>query len=205
MLLGCGLVTLGAYMAVGAPFYFWYAPPPTVAVLLSAFFGLAISGVLRWALGPLLVFLLVAGVQAAPKVEHMQTHDAAVFANVGLTLRADAAGQPATVMLEPIGIVGYTSGLRVLDEVGLVTPWIAREREHGDGWYARVIRRERPEYVVIRRDWLEGGVAWAGLGRPFASRAQADSVLVGYAPLRVRHGEGPPPPGAGKLVVLRRK
>ena len=96
------------------------------------------------------------------------------------------------------------SGLRVIDEVGLVTPWVAREREHGDGWYARVMVKERPDYIVIRRDWLAGGVTWAGVGAPFVSRAQADSALAGYDVLRER-ADRKMTAGAGKLMILKRR
>ncbi len=202
VLLACGLLTLSGYMVLGVPWYFWYAPTPTIAVLLGVFTGLTSSGVLRWTLAPLVVFLAFSWSTVAPRVVTLQTVDAAVFAGIGRTLRQDAAGERASVMLEPIGIVGYVSGLRVIDEVGLVTPWVAREREHGDGWYARVMAKDRPDYIVIRRDWLAGGVTWAGVGAPFVSREQADSVLAGYEPLRERAGMSA---GAGKLQILRRK
>jgi hypothetical protein len=141
---------------------------------------------------------------ATPRVVRYQTHDAAVFAGIGQTLRDDAGGRPATVMLEPIGIIGYATGMRVIDEVGLVTPWVAREREKGDGWYARVMRHERPDYIVIRRDWLAGGVGWAGAGAPFVSQREADSTLSSYEVVHLRAGHRLPP-GAAKLLILRRK
>ncbi|MEQ1831864.1 MAG: hypothetical protein ABL977_02330, partial [Candidatus Eisenbacteria bacterium] len=172
VLLASGLATLLGYMALGVPWYFWYAPTPMVAVLVAVFLGLAGTGVLRWAIAPLAVFVLLAGPGVAARVVRLQTHDAAVFTNIARTLRVDAAGREASVLLEPIGIVGHGSGLRVLDEVGLVTPWIAAERRAGDGWYARVLARERPDYLVVRRDWFDGGVAWAGIGAPFRSRAE---------------------------------
>jgi len=203
VLFGCGLLWLAAYFAAGAPWYYWYAPAPMVAIVLVAFHGLGRSGVLRWAFVPLLVCLAVSWTTATPTAVRLQTHDATVFAQIGRTLRADAAGRPASVMLEPIGLIGWTSGLRVIDEVGLVTPRVARERERGDGWYARVIARERPDYVVIRRDWLDGGIAWAGRGRPFRSPGQAEATMAGYAPLRLR-ADGPLPEGAAGLLVLKR-
>ncbi len=175
-----------------------------VAILLAVFLGLASSGVLRWTLARMALFLLLAWPGAAERVVRLQTHDAAIFTGVGETLRDDAAGRPSSVMLEPIGIVGYVSGMRVIDEVGLVTPWVAQERALGDGWYARVMQRDRPDYLVIRRDWLAGGVPWAGAGAPFASRPQADSALAGYEVLRLRAGQWLPD-GAARLLILRRK
>lgn len=204
VLLACGLLTLFGYMLLGVPWYFWYAPTPMVATLLPIFAGLAGAGMLRWVLAPILVFLVYSWSTVAPRVVTLQTVDARVFAGIGRTLRQDAAGARASVMLEPIGIVGYVSGLRVIDEVGLVTPWVASERERGDGWYARVMSKDRPDYIVIRRDWLAGGVTWAGVGAPFVSREQADSTLSGYDVLRER-ADRELSAGAGKLVILRRK
>jgi len=204
VLFGCGVLVFAAYFAGGVPWYYWYATAPSVAITLVAFFGLGRAGVLRWVFAPLLVVLVLSWTTAAPEVVRLQSHDAAVFTDIGRTLRADAAGRAATVMLEPIGLIGWTSGLRVIDEVGLVTPRVAAERARGDGWYARIVERERPDYLVIRRDWLEGSVAWAGRGQPFASAAQRDSTLAAYAPLRVRAAGGELPAGAAGLRVLKR-
>jgi hypothetical protein len=204
VLLGCGLATLLGYLLLGVPWSFWYAPTPMVAILLAVFTGLASAGGLRWTLVPFVIFLLFAWGSVAPRVVRLQTHDAAIFMGLGQTLREDAAGRPSSVMLEPIGIIGYVSGMRVVDEVGLVTPWVAREREQGDGWYARVLQRDRPDYVVIRRDWLAGGVSWAGAGAPFVSQQQADSALTDYEVLRLRAGQGLPE-GAARLLILRRR
>jgi hypothetical protein len=204
VLLGCGLATLFGYLMLGVPWCFWYAPTPMVAILLAVFTGLAASGALRWTLAPFAVFLVFAWVSVAPRVVRLQTHDAAIFMGLGQTLRDDAAGRPSSVMLEPIGIIGHVSGMRVIDEVGLVTPWVARERERGAGWYARVMRRDRPDYLVFRRDWLAGGVPWAGAGAPFLSQQQADSALKDYEVLRLRAGQGLPE-GAARLLILRRR
>jgi hypothetical protein len=204
VLLGCGLLTLFSYMVLGVPWFYWYAPTPMVAILLAAFLGLAGSGLLRWVLSPVVVFLLFSWFSVTPRVLRLQTHDAAIFASLGQTLRQDAAGRPASVILEPIGIIGYMSGMRVTDEVGLVTPWVAREREKGDGWYSRVMARDRPDYVVIRKDWLAGGVSWAGAGKPFVSRQEADSAMSNYEPIHWRAYQELPE-GAARLLVLRLK
>ena len=204
-LFGCGLLVLAIYMATGAPWFYWYAPAPMVAIFATACFGLGTAGALRWMLVPLLVAIACSWGNLEAHVLRRQTHDVAVFANLGRTLRADAAGRAGSVLLEPIGLIGYLSGLRVLDEVGLVTPWIAEERRKGDGWYARVIEREHPDYVVIRRDWLKGQVSWAGVGAPFASPEQAVNTMRDYEPVRTRVETEDLPAGAGTLLLLRRK
>jgi hypothetical protein len=204
VLLACGVATLFGYMMLGVPWYFWYAPTPMVAILLAVFLGLATTGMLRWALAPLAVFVLLVWPHVSERVVRFQTHDAAVFTSVGNTLSDDANGRPASVLLEPIGIVGYVSGLRVLDEVGLVTPWIALERRAGDGWYGRVLAREHPDYLVMRREWLDGGVSWAGIGAPFVSAIDRDRALADYEPLRRRSGRQLPDGAAGLRIMRRR-
>lgn len=203
LVLACGLGTLVGYAVLGVPWYFWYAPTPMFAIIVVACMGLASQRVLHWGYAVLALGAALAWNTSAPRTVRAQTHDAAVYENIGLTLHDDAAGREASVLLEPIGIVGWTSELRVLDEVGLVTPWIAAERRRGDGWYGRVIAREQPEYVVIRRDWLAGGVGWAGIGAPFVSAAERDSVMAAYEPVRRRAGAALPP-GAARLQILRR-
>lgn len=204
LLFACGLLTLFGYMTLGVPYFYWYLPVPFVAILLTVFAGLAASGVLRWAIAPIALFLVVSWTTVAPRTVTFQTHDAAVFAGIGRTLHEDAAGRDASVMLEPIGIIGWTSGLRVVDEVGLVTPWVAEERARGNGWYARVIARARPDYIVFRQNWLDGDVAWAGTGAPFISPAQRDRAVLDYEVVR-RRANGPLPSGAGRLLILRRR
>jgi hypothetical protein len=201
LLFACGALTLAGYAVLGVPWFFWYAPAPMVAIALGAFLGLGVSGVLRWAIGPLVLFLALALANVTPRVVALQRVDVGVFAGIGRTLRDEAAGRDAAVLLEPIGMIGWESGLRVVDEVGLVTPWVAEERAKGDGWYARVIERARPEFVVIRRDWLEGGAAWAGIGAPFASELQRERTMTRYEIVRRR--SGPITVGAGRLLLLR--
>jgi hypothetical protein len=67
-----------------------------------------------------------------------------------------AANTPedATVAMEPIGYIGYTSKRRVLDEVGLVSPQMIPINRTGNGWFGRMLRAFAPEYVVERPYFL---------------------------------------------------
>ena len=105
------------------------------------------------------------------------------------------------VLLEPIGIVGYHAKLTVLDEVGLVSPRIARRRLAGAGWETDVVATERPEWIVIRRGTLQHFDAFAGAGAPFRSAAERDALLAQYAVATVV-GDAE---GDAALVVLRRR
>ena len=61
------------------------------------------------------------------------------------------AGPAETVMLEPIGYIGYHSRLRVLDIIGLVSPQVIpcyRSTEANP--LACIVERNRPDWLVLR-------------------------------------------------------
>ena len=77
--------------------------------------------------------------------------------------------------------MGYITQLRVIDEVGLVSPQVARRRATGEpGWYADIVTAQKPDWLVVRRGALTSGNAFAGRGRPFRSVAERDTVLARY-------------------------
>jgi hypothetical protein len=68
-------------------------------------------------------------------------------------------------MLEPIGYIGYTSRLRVLDVIGLVSPQVRPYWRRGQAApLAAIVQRFRPEWCVLRPRELnqigEGGLAF---------------------------------------------
>src|SRR6185437_5941272 len=77
---------------------------------------------------------------------------AAEYSSFGQTanflLRSATPGE--TVMLEPIGIIGFETPLRVIDEVGLVSPQVVRRRHQGSGWYTDLVESEHPQWLVVR-------------------------------------------------------
>src|SRR6185503_9534919 len=95
---------------------------------------------------------------------------------------------------------GYRSGLRVLDESGLVSPAIAQRRVLGAGWYADEIRGSRPDWLVVRAKVLESGQAFAGTGAPFRGEAERDAVLADYTVER-----GATPEHGDPFAVFHRK
>jgi len=102
-------------------------------------------------------------------------------------------------MLEPIGIIGFQNPLRVVDEIGLVTPAAAERRLRGPGWYADLARDQRPDWLVVRRGVLSQGRAFAGRGAPFRDQAERDSLLARYEELPGQD------PSDQALVILRRR
>jgi hypothetical protein len=101
------------------------------------------------------------------------------FARAGDYLHQEAAPGDLA-FLEPIGLIGWTAPVRIMDEVGLVTPDVARRRMRGPGWYADVVHDASPRWLVIRRGVRESGDAYAGRGAPFRSSVERDSVFAHY-------------------------
>ena len=88
----------------------------------------------------------------------------------------------------------------VIDEVGLVSPEVARRRLEGAGWYSDIARRERPEWLVVRRGVLNTGQAFAGTSAPFRSQADRDALLQEYSLAAVVDTTS----GDQAIMVLRR-
>jgi hypothetical protein len=105
------------------------------------------------------------------------------------------------VMLEPIGIVGWRNPVVVVDEVGLVSPSVAKRRLQGPGWYADVAGAEQPDWIVVRRAAITGTAVFAGAGTPFRSRAERDTFFSRYAQATIVDEKVS---GENALVILQR-
>jgi hypothetical protein len=175
----CLVVWLG-YALLGVAFFWWYLTVP-----LAGFVALAAVGFPRLARGPALyvsVGLLTIGLWTVARQLYLgrAQNEYLGFAQVARFLYANA--RPGEkVMLEPIGMIGFQDPLVVVDEVGLVSPQVARRRLQGPGWYADIAASERPDWLVVRRGVLRGGQAFAGAGAPFRDQAQRDVLLSRYS------------------------
>ena len=126
-----------------ATFFARYLYPLLWAVLILAALGMQslwqagahrwprrgwIAGAVGLAVG---VTLVVQGVQVGGRIRAVQSdrHQASLQA-IGLWLRARGPAG-ASVLLEPLGIIGYTSDLRMIDEVGLVSPEVVALKQRG--------------------------------------------------------------------------
>ena len=126
-----------------ATFFARYLYPLLWAVLILAALGMQslwqagahrwprrgwIAGAVGLAVG---VTLVVQGVQVGGRIRTVQRerHQASLQA-IGLWLRARGPAG-ASVLLEPLGIIGYTSDLRMIDEVGLVSPEVVALKRRG--------------------------------------------------------------------------
>jgi hypothetical protein len=69
---------------------------------------------------------------------------------IGLWLRAHAA-PGSSVMLEPIGYIGYYSDLNIVDVVGLVTPWTTRAyTPQAQAPMNDIAMAAKPDWCVLR-------------------------------------------------------
>jgi hypothetical protein len=129
------MLTYYAAMAFSPVFLFgWYFVPPSPLFYLWGMLGWFALGARlfpqRVRLSPLVAIALASlllGAITVPYAYHSlkqaQTAEQRLRLPIGVWLHTHA--QPyQTLMLEPIGYIGYFSGLRVLDTVGLVSPQV---------------------------------------------------------------------------------
>ncbi len=192
-----GVTVWLGYVALGVAYFWWYLVVPLAALGLLAAVGFPQLVRGRALLAAATLAVLGSWSVAIPVYAGRAQAEAAAFAPVADHLAASGAG--GAVLLEPIGLIGYRSRLRVLDESGLVSPAIAARRRAGAGWYADVVARERPEWLVVRPEVLERGVAFAGAGAPFRATAERDALLERY------RLERPARPGLGQVLAVYRR
>jgi hypothetical protein len=85
------------------------------------------------------------------------SNESVPYREVALRLQ-DSAKAGESIMLEPIGLIGYVSNLYVYDFVGLVSPAVTnarRESGYSDRWYVRYLQLHSPTYVLLRVFELE--------------------------------------------------
>ncbi|HEY2954598.1 MAG TPA: hypothetical protein VGK89_05065 [Candidatus Eisenbacteria bacterium] len=195
---GALVVWLG-YSLLGVTYFYWYMLVP-----LAGLAALAAVGLPRIARGPYLyvsIALFVLGTWTLTPVLYLGRAKAEYFSFGAVAQYLLAHAQPGEkVMLEPIGFIGYHNPLRIVDEIGLVSPQVATRRLQGPGWYADIEERERPDWLVVRRTFLTSGEAFAGAGAPFRNPAERDSVLGRFRTVTGTAEEA----GDLSMVVLRR-
>jgi hypothetical protein len=195
------LAVLGVYIALGVAYFYWYFAVPALGIAY-----LAAAGLPRIVRGPWIyasVALLIAGnwtiapersYRARARVENR------LFGEVGRFLAARGHSDE-TVFLEPLGMIGWDNpDLKMVDEVGLVAPAVARRRPQGPGWYVDVVESRHPEWLVVRYGFLLDTRAFAGAGAPFRDSTDVDRCFASY---RVAY-QTAAPPGPTDLIVFRR-
>jgi hypothetical protein len=189
-----------AYVTLGVAYFFWYLVVPLGGLAALAAIGLPRLVRGRWLYGAAALLVLGSWVGARSLYVGRGQNEFYAFAQTGEFLHHYA--RPGdTVMLEPIGMVGYADPLRIVDEVGLVSPAVAQRRLEGPGWYTDMVARERPEWLVVRRGMLRSGQVFAGFGAPFRSPAERDTLMVDYELATVIDEIS----GEAAMVVLHRR
>jgi hypothetical protein len=193
------LVMWLGYAVLGVSYFFWYLLVPLAAAALLAAIGLP-----RILKGPAIyagaaLFVLGAWLIAPELYIDRARGEARSFYDTARDLAASARpGQ--RIMLEPIGLIGYLCPLTVIDETGLVSPGVAKRRLEGPGWLADLVAAERPEWLLMRRRELRDSLSFAGVGTPFRSAAERDSMLAHYRITAVEN----PDAGDLALALMRR-
>jgi hypothetical protein len=190
------------YALLGVAYFNWYLLVPLAGLALLASAGLPEMLRGRAVYVSLSLFLVGAWSTQPEKIYFSRAlEEATQFADCADYLQPRARpGQ--SVMLEPIGIIGYRlRDLRVIDEIGLVSPAVAERRRKGAGWFSDVARAERPDWIVVRYGVLMEVRAFAGTGSPFREQADQDRSMADFHVVHITRK----PPGPTDLVVLARQ
>lgn len=187
------------YAALGVAYFYWYLVVPLAGFAIAASVGLP-----RLTRSPLVyasAALFVAGIWwVAPRlyVGRAQNEAFQFAATADYLERRARPGE--SVFLEPIGLIGYRVPVVIVDEMGLVSPDVAKRRMQGPGWYADVVQASKPDWLVVRRTVVEHGTAFAGAGAPFRSPAERDTLLSGYEKVQEEDAES----GGNALWIYHR-
>ena len=197
--IAAALVVWLGYSLLGVAYFFWYMTVPMAGLVALAAVGL--PRIVRGRGLYVSCALFVAGMWTIAPRLYLGRAKAEYFTfGVVAQYLLQNASAGDKVMLEPIGMIGYHTPVRIVDEIGLVSPAVATRRLQGPGWYADIAEKERPEWLVVRRTFLGSGEAWAGAGAPFRSSLERDSLLARYAVVSGTDEEA----GDLSLAVLRR-
>lgn len=103
-------------------------------------------------LGVFLTLLAILGFENARLVRYLQVnrHENSLT-KIGLWINQNTPSD-STVMLEPLGYIGYYADRFMLDEVGLVTPRIVSLKARGIRRTEEYYRILQPDYVIIHCD-----------------------------------------------------
>jgi hypothetical protein len=151
---------LGAFYFESIILFPWYVPPWTVlAVIVLAFVLDAGAGAVRFpavrSLARITCVVLVvvqAGVWLAVAWQmriHQRYVETGVRREIGVWLH-DHAAPGDTVLMEPLGYIGYFSRLKTYDYPGLSSPEVVAVIRSGELDYSSVIARLHPSWLVLR-------------------------------------------------------
>jgi hypothetical protein len=174
-----GLCVLLGYAVFGVPYFSWYGVVPFATWGLAAAVGVPLLSRQRVLYASLALYLVSDAILLQHLYVERVRQEAISFWQMGTELKRIAGGR-GTVFLEPLGHIGYISGLTVYDEVGLVSPLVARRRAEGAGWYADVVSRMHPDFLVVRDGFFDRNASFAAGAAPFRSPEEMAQVRAAY-------------------------
>ena len=188
------------FMTSGGLIFPWYLTPATFAYDLLLAAGLAsaldwIGAVVGMRRARALLILILACVVVInirtlqgrlDEYREMQRFEEELRAGIGKWLRENAA-DGSSVFLEPIGYIGYHAGpgVRIIDQMGLVSPEVAALRKKSDSWYMEAIRELRPEYIVEYTRSLEENLTEGTSSPLFADQEERTWFNNNYETVRL--------------------
>ena len=151
---------LGAFYFQSIILFPWYLPPWTVlAIIVLSFWLDAGAGARRFPalrsgarIACLAVVIVQLGVWLAVAWQmrlHQRFVETGVRRAIGVWLHTQAAPGD-TVLLEPLGYIGYFSQLKTYDVPGLSSPEVVAVMRSGDQDYSSIIARLQPRWLVLR-------------------------------------------------------
>jgi hypothetical protein len=188
LLPGFVLAGLGYGRMAGARFRGW-TPPPNLR-----------AGATAW-MAVLLVVNLGISLGSWRRVNHAER---TVREAIGVWLRENTPAD-ARIAMEPIGYIGYYSGRRILDEVGLVSPEMVPLNRQGAGWFAEMVRRFSPDYIVERPGYLLRNRTLNNGVPLFRSNAEREAFLDRYEAIAVFGDPKVPNPQDYRFVIYTRR
>ncbi len=156
----------GSFLTARILLFRWYLVPPLPILYLFASFGIS-KTLLRnqnWGSSPAFKagVVLAAAILAVGCVADsykILTHDQLVEDKVRIPMGkwlGTHANRNDVVMLEPIGYVGYYSGLKVLDVIGLVTPKVLKYYNSSAVYPPfDIARAYHPQWCILRPGELQ--------------------------------------------------
>jgi hypothetical protein len=186
-----GLTVWIAYSLFGVAYFAWYLVLPVGIAAVLVAIGLPLVSRGPWIPAALAIFV-VGSWTVGPQLYNGRAQAEYLGFAAAANLLGERSHPGETVLLEPIGMIGWATKLRIVDEIGLVSPYVAKRRKQGDGWMTDVLLREHPQWLVTRRGVLEGGEAFAGRGKPFHDDAERKAVLDAYPLIATVHEDAGP-------------
>jgi hypothetical protein len=172
------------FMGSGGLIFPWYLTPPTFAHDMILALGLSVllarieklsrkkfvDAITVLALCAIASLNIITIHSRTDEYREIQEFEEELRVEIGSWLK-DHVGPGESVFLEPVGYIGYFAGpdVRIIDEVGIISPPITHIRRKGPGWYIKAIRKLKPDYIVQYTRSLRENIAEGGNSKLFVS------------------------------------